>query len=309
MKRLLSAEQAAASRVNGRKSRGPKTAAGKARSRLNAWKGGILAREVVLADRESWDREREGEFRALHRQFREHLEPEGPVESILVERMVTAYWRLHRVLVGERGEITGHLLDAEQLGKPDWLRLSLARDRGDLKSSGDGMMYVAEVLRRARGRVETEGELTNEALTYASACLGEPMQWLITELNEAAKDSSQASEDESEGMAGESPAANPAVDGEAGKAERKARVLAILERELRRCERDLPALQEEERQEEQARLDAAVLPTPEALQKILRYEAMLERQFYRAMNQLERLQRARRGEEVKPPVAVVVSGG
>jgi hypothetical protein len=39
----------------------------------------------------------------------------------------------------------------------------------------------------------------------------------------------------------------------------------------------------------------------------MRYEANLERQLYRALNQLERLQRLRKGESVPPPVVVQVS--
>ena len=46
------------------------------------------------------------------------------------------------------------------------------------------------------------------------------------------------------------------------------------------------------------------LPPVEASDKLLRYEAHLDRQLYRAMDQLERLQRQRRGETVPPPLNV-----
>jgi hypothetical protein len=59
--------------------------------------------------------------------------------------------------------------------------------------------------------------------------------------------------------------------------------------------------------EEQARQAAAVLPSMEVLEKILRYETKLERQQYRAMSQLERLQRMRQGEAVPPPLTMEVS--
>lgn len=49
------------------------------------------------------------------------------------------------------------------------------------------------------------------------------------------------------------------------------------------------------------------LPSVEVLDKILRYETKLERQQFRAMAQLERLQRMRKGEAVPPPMAVAVS--
>jgi hypothetical protein len=47
----------------------------------------------------------------------------------------------------------------------------------------------------------------------------------------------------------------------------------------------------------------------ETIDKILRYETKLERQLYRAMSQLERVQRLRRGETVPGPLAVEVSEG
>jgi hypothetical protein len=53
--------------------------------------------------------------------------------------------------------------------------------------------------------------------------------------------------------------------------------------------------------------DASLLPAQPVVDKILRYETSLERQLYRAMNQLERLQRLRNGERVPPPLAVQVS--
>jgi hypothetical protein len=41
----------------------------------------------------------------------------------------------------------------------------------------------------------------------------------------------------------------------------------------------------------------------------MRYETKLERQLFRSMAQLERLQRMRRGEAVPPPLAMEVSHG
>jgi hypothetical protein len=46
------------------------------------------------------------------------------------------------------------------------------------------------------------------------------------------------------------------------------------------------------------------MPSGEVLERIVRYEANLERQFYRAMDQLERLQRQRLGDHMLPPVRI-----
>jgi hypothetical protein len=65
--------------------------------------------------------------------------------------------------------------------------------------------------------------------------------------------------------------------------------------------------EEREEKEEEARQAAAVLPSMEVLEKILRYETKLERQLFRAMLQLERLQRMRQGEAIAAPFAMEVS--
>ena len=49
------------------------------------------------------------------------------------------------------------------------------------------------------------------------------------------------------------------------------------------------------------------LPPADAADKLLRYEAHLDRQLYRAMDQLERLQRQRKGESVPPPININLS--
>lgn len=57
----------------------------------------------------------------------------------------------------------------------------------------------------------------------------------------------------------------------------------------------------------QAIKDHLRLPLGPALDQILRYETTIQRQLVYAINQLERLQRARKGEHVPLPVSVQVS--
>ena|ERR1035437_2615028 len=94
---------------------------------------------------------------------------------------------------------------------------------------------------------------------------------------------------------------------EALKAKHQHAVLEYLERQLRDNEFFRGMLEEREEKEEEAREAASVLPSSDVLDKILRYETTLERQLYRAMHQLERLQRMRNGEFVPAPVTMEVS--
>jgi hypothetical protein len=50
------------------------------------------------------------------------------------------------------------------------------------------------------------------------------------------------------------------------------------------------------------------LPPADATDKLLRYESHLDRQLYRAMDQLERQQRQRRGETEPPPLSIHLGG-
>ncbi len=161
MKKTMSMIQVEANRANARKSTGPKTAEGKANSRRNALKRGILAREVVL--HEETGGERASEFWALHRGFWQHLEPEGPVEESLVERMVTAYWRLHRVLIAERGEIVRRQIGAEcRVGGLDGGLGLLMLSRGGMQGGAADVAKEMEALQRVRGSV-AQGRGTNRS--------------------------------------------------------------------------------------------------------------------------------------------------
>jgi hypothetical protein len=53
--------------------------------------------------------------------------------------------------------------------------------------------------------------------------------------------------------------------------------------------------------------DPFALPIDTELNKVLRYEASIQRQLVHAINQLERMQRARKGEHVPAPVSVQIS--
>jgi hypothetical protein len=50
------------------------------------------------------------------------------------------------------------------------------------------------------------------------------------------------------------------------------------------------------------------LPESDDTDRLLRYETAIERQLYRALDHLERLQRQRRGERLPPPLRVEVTG-
>ena len=79
-----------ANRRNALKSTGPRTLEGKNAVRLNALRHGLLSQEVLLPGEDA-----EG-FSELGASLRAELQPVGILETILVGRIIVAYWRLLR---------------------------------------------------------------------------------------------------------------------------------------------------------------------------------------------------------------------
>ena len=89
--------QSAASRTNARRSTGPTSAEGKARSAQNARTYGLRSAELSFLPTD--DR---AQFDLLDASIREHFQPANPLEAALCARMVTALWRTERAEDPER---------------------------------------------------------------------------------------------------------------------------------------------------------------------------------------------------------------
>ena len=81
-------------------------------------------------------------------------------------------------------------------------------------------------------------------------------------------------------------------------------VVAILENRLEGLGALKEYVVERETLAEDAEARSLSLPSPSATDKLQRYEAHVDRQLSRSMDQLERLQRRRKGENVPPPLNV-----
>ena len=86
----MSLTKSESARINGAKSRGPKTPAGKAKSSRNAIKHGLFANVILLRN------ESAQAFDKMTEDFVRRFEPRDDLELSLVEQMVAATWRLSR---------------------------------------------------------------------------------------------------------------------------------------------------------------------------------------------------------------------
>jgi len=104
---MTTQKQIAANRRNSRKSTGPSTRAGKAASKLNAMKHGLLAEHVVVRGEDP------AEFASFYESLVDEFLPQGPLEEQLVERVAVCGWRLRRVYRIEAGIFTYESLTIE----------------------------------------------------------------------------------------------------------------------------------------------------------------------------------------------------
>ena len=94
---MTSLKQIAANRLNARKSTGPRTAAGKQRSRCNPLRHGLTAETVIAA------LECAADYRALEASLLAEHSPRTATERELVLRLASVLWRLRRSTSIETG--------------------------------------------------------------------------------------------------------------------------------------------------------------------------------------------------------------
>lgn len=94
----ISKKQLKANRLNAKKG-GIKTAKGKAISRYNAMKHGLLCKEVLI------EGEEEKPLKELERRVRASLQPIGELELLLTDRIIANIWRLKRAMRVERSSM------------------------------------------------------------------------------------------------------------------------------------------------------------------------------------------------------------
>jgi hypothetical protein len=147
----MSNARAEASRRNGARSRGPKTAEGKARAAQNALKHGMRALKYVVLPDES-----AVEFVALQRALFEELAPEGALQLVLARRVAIAAWRLARADRLEAEVLESRSYDGANPG------VALIRDGNGTRSVETLLRYrgaaMAEFMRALRTLKELQAE-------------------------------------------------------------------------------------------------------------------------------------------------------
>jgi hypothetical protein len=280
MSKTISLQQIEANRLNALKSTGPQTPEGKAAVSVNALKHGLLARQVVVRGHNI--KESRDEFESFYRQYYEHLAPVGPLEEMLVEQIIATHWRLRRARTAESAEVVLSVDSGvwERRKANDCRSLRRILENPVLRyTTSLGVAWIENTLRELRDKIAQGGKLDYDALEPFECAFVDKSDRIFQKLGNLRFESAD-----------------------------KERILEYLDQELKNLRERIIQFTERESMEEQARQEAAVLPSAQTVDKILRYEAALDRQLFRAVSELERLQRRRLGENVPPPLTLEVSG-
>ncbi len=89
---MASERQVAANRANSRRSTGPRSTEGKKRVALNPVRHGLFSRSLLLPG------ECEAELLGLKKQIHARYQPDGDVEKLYIDLVVSCMWRMRRLL-------------------------------------------------------------------------------------------------------------------------------------------------------------------------------------------------------------------
>jgi len=276
-KRPVSIRKVEANRQKAMRSTGPTTVRGKACSRRNAIKHGLFVRHTT--DFEAL-KENTHDYKNLLNGLFEQYQPVGTAEEEEVERITLCYWRLQRA---SRFENAVNLVAQRDFEKATQALEQIKYcEEKDKKEEA-----VILQLQNAEKEIEDTGEISQE-LKQAIFAL-EP--W-VEKLFSAAQECFQERIEEM-CLSGEFQAVS---------LERRSRIVA-------KCTvRDTITFLKQMRRRKwteamEVRIGQHAIPNPEALDRLLRYEAAIDRSLTRALDRLERLQRRRSGERIPPSVS------
>jgi hypothetical protein len=286
---------------------GPRTAQGKKRSTLNAIKHGLLSKTGLLQD------ESRVEYDVLLDGLLEDFQPQGKLETVLVESLATVLWRKRRLLQAETAEIEKvQFLNIDfvlqnKAGDLEYARLggssdvkheqtnlpNLLRDAIEILYM-HRMLFVAddseavESIRRTLKMMhgcETEGPQP-----YGWRQMGLILSKLLSDAE--AKRLSKAEARRLDGKVQPDP---------------KEVILEALGDEIMRLAKLLDAAAKVEDLKREQNLVGIRLPSQEASDRLIRYEAHLSRETDRILNRLERLQRMRKGHQLPPQLDINIT--
>ena len=293
-------KQIDANRLNAAKSTGPISASGKAVAARNSLKHGLLAKEIVVDAGEG--AESQERFDALLLDLLDQFAPVGFLEEMLVEKIAVSYWRLRRAHRYEVGLIRQKLDNVtEKYYKPEpdldpFEKHTPKRHDDEIDPHIRRVQEKCQSWQNDRDRftkLRQDGKDLQEIYDRP-----DNWDWLCTEWKKAGVR-----------VSGDTPAEIRGSLRAAGWTD-----AAIWQAHLKICAEQIAvqtrAIQDLQKEKQghahalQVRRKLGCVPYGDDLDRLLKYEGAIEKQLYRALTELERLQRIRAGDNVPAPVNI-----
>jgi len=300
-------KQIAANITNALKSTGPNTPEGKAIAARNSLKHGLLAKEIVINTGE--DTESPEQFYSLLADLKERFDPQGPLEEILVEKIATSYWRLRRALRFEVGLIRKKQDAATDdfYNKTDEIssyRISRSNHKNETDEELNEQIEQAKAeikrlpkFKKYLIKMHKEGKSFDEIDDW-----GDNWQWLVYKYDHLISDEYKFKKQHPENSKDIFINSTGWSHDELWKSH-----IDLCDDMVSYHKKQITELEKEKQKISlalQVKKMLGSIPEGKELERLLKYEGSIERQFYKAIDQLERLQRLRRGDTVPPPVSI-----
>lgn len=293
-------KQIAANRQNAAKSTGPSTEAGKALAARNSLKHGLLAKEIVITAGEG--AENQDEFDALLADLKDQFEPQGALEEMLVEKIVASYWRLrraHRFEVGliraRLDSVTGDFYADEDYANNHKNQTDEEIDRG-IEQEKEGIKDW-EKDKKDLSKMHRGGKPLDEIADW-----DDNWEWLAEKVNDILPEMDEDTTPDPKEMRQLLNTQANWSDDQIWQAH-----IELCDDRIKYHKEQILALQKEKESNKlalQVQMKLGSIPEGDDLNRLLKYEGAIERQFYKAIDQLERLQRLRKGDNVPAPVNI-----
>jgi len=300
-KRRVSRKQIEANRKNG-KLGGPKTELGKMRVSQNAIKHALLAQEVVIEVGDGTENKNDFDF--MFGELIEHYAPQGPIEKFLVEKIAINQWRHRRFIRAENGEIRKNLdsvrLQARtvQIREHDLSKIIPLHGR-TIPELIDNVLELSDILKLIQEATEELESLcyvsdrTHARLTKYLGQEPDSVATLAFVHNMGFKEKATEFVDNNK-----DPHKVPEIKMTVGL------LLKKLKQDKERVMTHIKRIEKRQQMSISSQTLCLNVPPKEIMDKFIRYESSILRQFYKAMNELERIQRQRKGEFVSLPINI-----
>jgi hypothetical protein len=303
---VTSDKKVQANRKNGRLSKGPVSANGKKRIRLNAVKEGLFAKELVIPSAG----ETQKELDELRYRISDYFQPQDVITEILVREATDTYWRLQRPRRCEAAEIryrrdtakyrrmyektsevnslksrfianytVRYSSTATEQTDAQAVRLSQEETRKQLEKSSLGLEFLIKHVGNVKSEVEENGFISqvSEVMLLDLRGIEDEMATACLGLNKIANaERGKLKTDEK--------ADTTTFD------QNKRMLCMTLGSIIQNLNAMKTVIKQLESAEEKAYLATLVLPPTESLERIHRAEAAMERRFYKALNYLLAMQ-------------------